>query len=294
MNITAALTAIVLLALGQTFGQVKKPDPAPSAPSAGVTEQAVNGFLQHMFGYDSNLKWQIAKVDPQVGSGLTQVIVVVTAPQGQQTLSLFVTPDGKNAVTGDLVPFGADPFAASREILHQADGPVRGPADAPLRIVEFGDLQCPSCKQAQSIVQKLLADVPNAQLVFENYPLPQHDWAMKAARYGECLAHQSSSAYWKFEQSVFDAQSDITKDNADAKLKELVTAAGGNAGEVAACSAKPETDQRVKASMKLGQELGVSSTPTFFINGRKFTNVAGMPYELLVQIVKFQATLPKD
>ena len=67
------------------------------------------------------------------------------------------------------------------------NGPSRGPADAPVTLVEFSDLQCPHCKEAQPTIDKLMAEEKNARLVFQNFPLPAHDWAAKAAYYGDCI-----------------------------------------------------------------------------------------------------------
>ena len=291
---------VSFLLIAGLFAQTSKPttasSPLPAAPSpAAPSEQTVNEFMRHMFGYDASLKWQVARITPNE-SGLTEVLVTVSNQQGQQqALRLYVTADGKSAINGDLVPFGADPFARARQQLKAVNGPAEGPADAPLVIVEFGDLQCPSCKQAQPIIERVLQENPNTRFVFQQYPLTaMHDWAMKAATYGDCLGRQNPAAFFKFAHSVYEAQGDINKDNSDAKLKPLVEAAGGNLDQVTACIATPETQQRVQASMKLGTEAGVTGTPTFFINGRKFTNLAGMQYDVLSTLVKFQATLPKD
>jgi protein-disulfide isomerase len=264
---------------------------APAASSTALPSEAtVNSFMQHMFGYDPKMKWQVVRIDMS-DAGLAEVYMNVTTSQGTQAIRLYVTPDGRYAFTGDLVPFGADPFATTRAQLAAATGPARGgPADSPLTIVEFGDLQCPSCKEAQPIIEKMLTDNPNAHFVFENFPLSQHDWAFKAASYSDCIARQNNAAFWKFSQSVFDAQADIKLADADEKLKALATAAGVNGDAIAACSTQPDTKARVEASMKLGQQVGVTGTPTVFINGRKYANIAAVPYDLLNTMVKFQAS----
>jgi protein-disulfide isomerase len=188
-----------------------------------------------------------------------------------------------------MVPFGADPFAATRQLLSRAAGPSKGPADAPLTIVEFSDLQCPHCKAAQPTIDKLLADNPNARFIFENYPLPMHDWAYKAAGYSLCVQQQNAGAVWKFVQSVYDAQESITSANADAKLTELATAAGANGQQVATCSSSAPIKSKIDQSLALGKEVGVTGTPTLFLNGRKIQNVSGTPYQVLTAIAKFQA-----
>ena len=101
----------------------------------------------------------------------------------------FVTADGEHAVIGDIIPFGAKPFEpAKRRLEKGVTGPARGPKDAPVTIVEFGDLQCPACKAAQPAIEALMAAEPNARFVFQNFPLEMHNWAAKGAAYADCVA----------------------------------------------------------------------------------------------------------
>ena len=142
------------------------------------------------------MTWKIADIKPAKAKGLAEVDVVLINPQGQQQSVFYVTPDGTHAVVGQIIPFGAQPFEADRKVLAvKATGPSRGPADSPVTIVEFSDMQCPHCKVAQPTIEKLLQDEPNAKLIFENFPLPMHDWAAKAAAYNVCVAKKSSDAF---------------------------------------------------------------------------------------------------
>lgn len=264
---------------------------ASGSSGAQITKEEVNSFMQHTFGWNPDLKWQVANISPSEAPGITEADVSVTTPQGQQPLVLFITPDGHYAINGDLVPFGADPYGPVRELLNQrAKGPSKGPADAPLTIVEFSDLQCPHCKAAQPVVDKLLGDNPNARFIFENFPIASlHDWSYKAAGYGLCVQQQNPQAFWKFVQAVYDAQDGITAATADAKLMEIATTSGVNGQTAATCSANAQTKSAVDQSLALGKEVGVTGTPTLFLNGRKIQNINGTPYEVLSAIAKFQA-----
>jgi protein-disulfide isomerase len=277
----------ILLALA-ALAQPPKPA-ATTVPGALPSEQTVNEFLRHMFGYDPSLKWQVAKIDVSP-EGMPEVFVALQNGPQSQTLRFYITPDGKHAMSGDVVPFGADPFAATRAVLAKADGPSRGPANAPVTIVEFGDLECPSCKDAQPVIEKLLADNPDVHFIFQNFPLTQiHPWAFKASAYADCIARANPAAFWKFAQSTYAAQAAITPENADAKLTELAVSAGVDGAKTAACAATPETKARVDASTKLGVDAGVTGTPTLFFNGRKVGNVTGTPYDFLDKLAKFNA-----
>jgi protein-disulfide isomerase len=155
--------------------------------------------------------------------------------------------------------------------------------------VVFSDYQCPHCKDAQPVIDKLLADEPNARFVFQQFPLPMHNWAAKAAAYGDCVGRTSKDAFWKFTQGTFDQQTNITESNADEKLTAIADASGVKGAEVAACAAKPDTKARVEKSVALGQSVGVTGTPTVYINGRRIGNVVGVPPEVLKGLVEFAA-----
>ena len=116
----------------------------------------------------------------------------------------------------------------------------------PVTIVEFSDLQCPHCKDAQPMIDKLLAEEPNARFVFQNIRCPSHNWAAKAAYYADCVGRSSKDAFWKFVQGTFDAQSSITESNADEKLTAIADASGVKGADMAACAAKPDTKSRVE------------------------------------------------
>jgi protein-disulfide isomerase len=274
--------AVILLLGSAVFAQ----DKAPVLPS----EETVNAFLQQTFGYDPTVTWKIASIKPSIAEGLAEVTVTLSNSQGQSATTLYVTPDGKHALTGEIMPFGAKPYAPAKEaLLKGINGPARGPEKSPVTIVEFSDLQCPHCKDAQPVIEKLLADEPNARFVFQSYPLPMHNWAAKAAYYGDCVGRSSSDAFWKFIQGTFDQQSNLTESNADEKLTAIADASGVKGTDIATCAAKPDTKSRVDKSIALGQSVGVTGTPTVYVNGRRIGNVVGVPPEVLKGLVEFAA-----
>ena len=282
------LLCLAGIAAGQAKSAAAKPAaPAPPASAAIPTEEAVDAFMKQMVGYSGDVTWKVADIRPTGIGGLTEVHVVISDPQGSNTNRFYVTSDGKHAVTGDIIPFGAKPFDEARAKLEKGvTGPSRGPAKAAVTIVEFSDMQCPHCKQEAPIVEKLLADVPNVHFVFQNFPLPGHDWAGKAAGYIDCIGRTSKDAVWPFIQKTFEQQEAITAANADDKLKAIATESGADAGQAAACATKPETIARIEASLALGKAVGVTGTPALFINGRMLSG--GIPAEVLKQIVDFQ------
>ena len=251
------------------------------------SEETVNSFMQQTFGYDSTLSWKVLEIKPSEAQGLAEVNVLITGQQGAQSTKFFVTEDGKHAMAGDLIPFGAKPFAPAAEALKKGiNGPAKGPQNSAVMIVEFSDLQCPHCKDAQPILEKLLTDEPQARFVFQSFPLPSHNWAAKGAAYADCVARTSNDAFWKFVSKTYENQAEITEANADEKLTKIATDSGVSGTDTATCAAKPETVERVNKSVALGKALGVNGTPTVFVNGRKIGNL-GLPPETLKQLVDF-------
>jgi protein-disulfide isomerase len=234
--------------------------------------------------------WKISSIAPAPVPGLAEVSVVLANQQGQQLSRFFVTSDGAHALMGDIIPFGAQPFAPVRKTLEKGiTGPDRGPKEATATIVEFGDLQCPACKAAQPAIEGLMTAEPTARLVFQNFPLEMHNWAAKGAAYADCVGRASNDAFWKFIARVYETQADITAENADEKLSALADGAGVKGADMLACAAAPDTKGRVDASIALGKSVEVGGTPTLFINGRKIGNVSQIPAEVLKQLVEFAA-----
>jgi protein-disulfide isomerase len=283
------MVLLVEFASNSASAQAKNAATPSSQKAALPSEATVESFLKQMFGWNQELTWKIADIKPAEAQGFSEVTALFNTPQGQQVFRIYVTPDQKFALTGDMVPFGADPFATARADLKAANGPSHGPADPAVTIVEFGDLECPACKAAQPNVTKLMEEEPKARLVFQNFPLETiHKWAMLGATYVDCVGRENNDALWKFIGTVYEHQGEITPENAVAKLKEYAKEAVANPDTVSACAAKPETEKRVRESMALGEKLGVTSTPTFFINGRKVVGFGNnTPYDVVKAIVDF-------
>ncbi|HEV8262767.1 MAG TPA: thioredoxin domain-containing protein [Burkholderiales bacterium] len=271
-----------------------KPATVPAHASALPSETLVNAFMKRMFGYEPLLSFRVAEIKPSPLPDIAEVVVIMSSPQGQQSSRFYVAAGERYALVGDMIPFGADPFAPARaELARRATGPVKGLAAAKITVVEFSDLQCPHCKQAQPTIDRLLDDVPDVRFQFEQYPLPSHDWAMKAAQYADCLGRESKDAFWKYVALVYDHQSEINLQNSDEKLKAYVTEASGDAVSVSACAAQPEAANRVKDAIALGKAIDVTGTPTLFINGRKIGNLGSLPYETLKSLVQFEISQAK-
>jgi protein-disulfide isomerase len=264
---------------------------APAADGAKLPDQeTVLAFYNRMFGFQPNLNFKVADIRWSEVPGIAEVTAIANTPEGQQVAKLFVTADGKHAISGDMIPFGRDPYSDNRAKLNQAFGPVRGSATPDITLVEFADLQCPACKAAQPTIEKLLADVRNARLIFQSFPLEQlHPWARQAASYLDCMSRTDNQGALTFMEAVFTHQSEITKENAGEKLNNYAQMGKADPAKISSCAAQQATQDRIQKGIDLGKELKVTGTPTLFVNGRPISNLGGMPYDMLKALVEFEA-----
>ncbi len=281
----------------QSLDPVTKADPFPAADpknftSSSPTLQTVDGFLTALWGYDPNRIWRVEAIQKTDAPGIAKVVVFVSerTPNAQvQSTAFFITPEGKHAIAGaSVVPFGEKPFADLNALIaSRADGPTRGSASKKLMLVEFSDLQCPHCKDAQETMKNLERDYPNAHIVYQAFPLVQiHPFAFQAAAYGACVAKQKNDAYFTYAQAVYDTQGALTAETGETTLKNAVTKAGLDPAAIATCAATSSIKDQVKASIKLGEDAGVDQTPMIAVNGRVLP-LGSVPYETLKNIIDF-------
>ena len=285
----------------QDMGQTGKADPFPPVNQKYFTASSpsvdtVNAFLKALWGYDPNRIWRVEAIQTTPAANVSKVVVFVsdkTPGAKVQPTSFFVMPDGKHAVAGDtVVPFGATPFADLRKIVQaRADGATRGATGKDFMLVEFADLQCPHCKEAQGTMDQLVKDFPNAHVVYQSFPLVDlHPYAFKAAAYGYCVQKQKNDAYFVYSAAVFDAQASLMPETEAETLKSAVTKAGLDPAAIDACAATQAIKDQVNASIKLAQDIGVEQTPMLSVNGHLLP-LSGIPYETLKNIIAYQASL---
>lgn len=145
---------------------------------------------------------------------------------------------------------------------------VRGPASAPVTLVEYGDYQCPYCGAAHSVVQALQARFGDElRFVFRNFPLTQvHPYAEHAAEAAEAAGSESADTFWAMHDTLFEHQNAL-HDRDLVRYAESV----GVAGSVIVQALESHAFlPRVKSDFMSGVRSGVNGTPSFFINGAKY------------------------
>ncbi len=143
-------------------------------------------------------------------------------------------------------------------------GPARGPANAPVTIVEFSDFQCPFCGRLEPELQHLLKAYPSRiRLVYRNLPLESlHPNAMSAAQAGVCAGQQGK--FWQMHDLMFAEQNALTVPALKDKAKRI----GLNTQQFDQCLDSGATLPAIKADLDAAKQLGLSTTPTTFVNGR--------------------------
>ncbi len=142
-------------------------------------------------------------------------------------------------------------------------------AASSILVREYGDLQCPACRTAEiEIVQPLVKELGSKiRLEFKQFPLlTTHQYAMAAAEASECAADQG--AFWPFLKTAYEKQADL---NASA-LRKWARELGLDMDLFDRCTKSHIKKKAILSEFEEGRKLGVSGTPTFFVNGQKVPN----------------------
>ena len=202
-----------------------------------------------------------------------------------KAVPFLLSTDGKTLAQFSKYDISKDP-----KLLVSGDGrPARGgPANAPVLIVGFDDLECPYCAKMHQQLFPALTERYKDQvhIVYRDFPLDQHPWAMRAAIDANCVAAQSPAGYWNLVDYIHAHAAELGGDEkslakANDTLDSLARDEGKrqklNADTLNACIVKQD-DAAIKESMKLGESLGVDSTPALFINGEKIEGALPLEY----------------
>jgi len=160
------------------------------------------------------------------------------------------------------------------------DDPSIGPVDAPVTIVEFSDFQCPYCQKSVGVLKELRRLYgKKIRIVYRDYPGPNHPYAPQAAEAAQCAGEQGK--YWEYHDLLFDRQTPGKGWDFPALAKEL----GLQPDIYATCLSTGRYREEVAKDIEDGFKLGITSTPTFFINGRPL--VGAKPF------AEFQAVIDR-
>jgi len=144
---------------------------------------------------------------------------------------------------------------------------IRGNADAPVTIVEFSDFQCPYCAKLQTVIEEVLKTNPdNVKLVFKDFPLSFHQHAKNASIATRAAGEQGK--YWEMHDMIFINYKKLSPE----KFNEFAKTLNLDMEKFSADFKSGKYDKDIQADINLGKKLGVSGTPTLFINGKRMQN----------------------
>lgn len=200
-----------------------------------------------------------------VGNSINQNIT------GLATVVGNVNVAGDNTVpsndTGNTVPQQpSQPVIVDMKALADND-PVLGKATAPVTIIEFSDFQCPFCGSWESQVMpqlKSYIDAGTVRLIYRDFPLSSiHPYAEPSALASECANEQGK--YWEYHNKLFANQTALD----DASLKQYAADLKLDTAKFNSCFDASKYQTEVDKDFNDGAAVGVTGTPTFFINGQK-------------------------
>jgi protein-disulfide isomerase len=242
------------------------------------------------------LEYRITFGEPQKSdvSGF-DLIPVSYGAEGQplKSVPFLLSTDGQTLAQMNRFDISQDPAAKVSAV----DRPSRGgPATAPVTIVGFDDLECPYCAEMNAELFPAILNRYKDQvhIVYRDFPLEElHPWAKRAAIDANCLAAESTPAYWNFVDYVHAHAAEIagtekTLDKANQNLDKIALDEGGrqkiNQPKLTACVLKQDA-AGVNASILEGEAapLNLNQAPVLFINGEKIEGVK--PLDLIYRII---------
>lgn len=239
----------------------------------------------------------IGTLQPSTMPGFSKVEITVSNDgHTSRPIQFLLSDDGKTLEQVSTYDISADPRTSIPYLGRPSRG---GAADAPVIIVGFDDLECPYCARLHAsifpAIQQRYGD--KVHIVYRDYPLDMHPWAMRAAVDVNCLAEQSPEAYWSSVDTIHaqaskigttpgEAKSSPTLDVADKQLDQIVRENGAkqkvDTTKLDACIAKQDTTG-VEENVHLAQSLNLMSTPSLFINGDKVDGA--VPIEFIFSVI---------
>lgn len=189
----------------------------------------------------------------------------------------LISESRNTAIVGSVLNLTKNPWGRiDVKKLHLKDRAVLGPADAPVTIIEFGDLECPYCARAFDEIETLVNTTyrGKVKLIFKNFPLDIHPWANEAAIAAECVRRQNPKDFWAFAGDIYHHQGNINADNLRTHVLTYVHQLGLDPKTLNACIQGSSAEAQVDQDRKDGNMIGINSTPTFLIDG---IEMVGLP-----------------
>jgi protein-disulfide isomerase len=165
---------------------------------------------------------------------------------------------------------------------------VVGPADAPVTVIEFADYQCPYCRQVEPTLKRIREEFKDkVKYSYRDFPLPMHPNARKAAEAARCAGAQGQ--FWPYHDRLFSGAPD---DLALPGLKSMARQLKLDGDKFDKCLDAAEQGATVEKDFAVGKNLGITGTPTIYVNGYTLSGAAS--FETLRQLVQTQVDAAQE
>ena len=250
---------------------------AQSAPS-DVT-QKIERQVRATYSIPASVKITVGPLRPSYFANYDALTINMEGDGKKQTYEFLLSKDGKTLARMTKLDLTKDPYAENMKKIDLSGRPTRGSKDAKVVVVNYDDFQCPFCSRMhQTLFPELLKEYGDrVQFVYKDYPLSEiHPWATRAAVDANCLAAQNNDAYWDFADHIHANQREVNSEKGReaqfAALDRLTTEQGQihnlDQTKLQSC-VKAQNEDPIKASMHEAEGVGVTATPTLFINGQE-------------------------
>lgn len=270
------LPLLVLLAVCSVC--IARPAQASAPAADSALRDKIVKYLRQRFPIESTATVEVGPFRPSIYPGFNLTTITITSGKNKQSQDFYVSTDGNYLIQGNIYGLNGNPQAQVEKLIHTAGVPSIGPANAPVTIVEYADLECPTCAEMHQFIEKqLLPKYGNKiRIVFKEYPLFNvHPWAVAAALANECAWQLNESDFVPYRTLIFQHQNDVKAQTAPQQLEDLGAQAGLDKQKLTTCIDSKASLPLVQQDFLEGQKLGVGSTPTFFINGKMYAG--GLP-----------------
>ncbi len=287
---------LCFLALGLMAQGKKKPSKPVKVEQPKRDLVKLEAYLRHLNLWTPEIKFEVVDTQPSsLLPGFDEMTVKASLGERFAEQKILISADGKTIIKGEVLDTSANPFIKDLALIRNAGQPSMGTVGAPVVLSVYTDYQCPYCRdQAKLLRANLLKSFPKeVRLFMHDFPLEQiHPWARPAAIAGRCVHLQGEENYWKYHDWVFDQQKALGAETFRGMLMSWGPANGIDSLQLTRCFDNKETDGEVAKDLEQAKKLGINSTPTLYVNGRKLAG--SVSWEQLKSIidleVKYQAT----
>ncbi|HWY59345.1 MAG TPA: thioredoxin domain-containing protein [Terriglobales bacterium] len=252
---------------------------AQLAPAPSDLIQKIERQVRATYSIPASVKISVGPLRPSDFANYDAVTITMEGGEKKQTYEFLLSKDGKTLARMTKLDLTKDPYVEAMKKIDLSGRPIRGNKDAKVVVVNFDDFECPFCSRMhQTLFPELLKEYGDrVEFVYKDYPLTEiHPWATHAAVDANCLAAQNNDAYWEFADHIHASQREVNsekgRDAQFATLDRLTLEQGQkhnlDQSKLQAC-VKAQNEDAIKASMRDAEGVGVTATPTLFVNGQE-------------------------